>query len=168
MTVATLSASDQTAAVQRRAMVDSQLRTNDVNDPALVAALLETAREPHLPEAARAGAYIDRAIPLSEGRALNPPLTTARLMADAGIFLWQFVGGQPIQNARRELKEIPARTAESDAMSKALLKRGFKFVGSTICYALMQAVGMVNDHCVDCPRWRELGGGKKTLRVHRP
>lgn len=85
MTVATLSASDQTAAVQRRAMVDSQLRTNDVNDPALVAALLETAREPHLPEAARAGAYIDRAIPLSEGRALNPPLTTARLMADASI-----------------------------------------------------------------------------------
>ncbi len=76
-------------------------------------------------------------------------------------FLWQFVGGQPIQNARRELKEIPARTAESDAMSKALLKRGFKFVGSTICYALMQAVGMVNDHCVDCPRWRELGGGKR-------
>ena len=76
-------------------------------------------------------------------------------------FLWQFVGGQPIQNARRELKEIPARAAESDAMSKALLKRGFKFVGSTICYALMQAVGMVNDHCVDCPRWRELGGGKR-------
>jgi DNA-3-methyladenine glycosylase I len=76
-------------------------------------------------------------------------------------FLWQFVGGQPIQNARRELKEIPARTAESDAMSKVLLKRGFKFVGSTICYALMQAVGMVNDHCVDCPRWRELGGGKR-------
>jgi DNA-3-methyladenine glycosylase I len=76
-------------------------------------------------------------------------------------FLWQFVGGQPIQNAHRELKEIPAHTAESDAMSKALLKRGFKFVGSTICYALMQAVGMVNDHCVDCPRWRELGGGKR-------
>jgi DNA-3-methyladenine glycosylase I len=76
-------------------------------------------------------------------------------------FLWQFVGGRPIQNARRELKEIPARTAESDAMSKALLKRGFKFVGYTICYALMQAVGMVNDHCVDCPRWRELGGGKR-------
>ena len=76
-------------------------------------------------------------------------------------FLWQFVGGQPIQNARRELKEIPARAAESDAMSKAVLKRGFKVVGSTICYALMQAVGMVNDHCVDCPRWRELGGGKR-------
>jgi len=76
-------------------------------------------------------------------------------------FLWQFVGGQPIQNARGSLKDIPPRTTEAEAMSKALLKRGFKFVGPTICYALMQAVGMVNDHCVDCPRWRELGGGKR-------
>ena len=73
-------------------------------------------------------------------------------------FLWQFVGGKPIQNARRSTKEIPPRTAEAEAMSKELLKRGFKFVGPTICYALMQAVGMVNDHCVDCPCWRELGG----------
>jgi len=88
-------------------------------------------------------------------------LATQKEFGSFDQFLWQFVGGQPIQNARRELKEIPARTAESDAMSKALLKRGFKFVGSTICYALMQAVGMVNDHCVDCPRWRELGGGKR-------
>lgn len=75
-------------------------------------------------------------------------------------FLWQFVGGQPMQNARGSLKDIPPRTAEAEAMSKALLKRGFKFVGPTICYAMMQAVGMVNDHCVDCPRWRELGGGR--------
>ncbi len=67
-------------------------------------------------------------------------------------YLWQFVGGKPIQNARRTMAEIPARTAESDAMSKDLLRRGFKFVGSTICYALMQAMGMVNDHLVDCPR----------------
>lgn len=66
-------------------------------------------------------------------------------------FLWQFVGGKPIQNRRRSMTEIPARTAESDAMSKALLKRGFKFVGSTICYAFIQAVGMVNDHLVTCP-----------------
>jgi DNA-3-methyladenine glycosylase I len=73
-------------------------------------------------------------------------------------FLWQFVGGKPIQNARGSMAEVPARSAEAEAMSKALLKRGFKFVGPTICYALMQAVGMVNDHCVDCPRWRELGG----------
>ncbi len=73
-------------------------------------------------------------------------------------YLWQFVGGKPIQNRRASLLDIPPRTGEADAMSKALLKRGFKFVGPTICYALMQAVGMVNDHCMDCPRWRELGG----------
>ena len=67
-------------------------------------------------------------------------------------YLWQFVGGRPKQNAWAAMKEVPARTAESDAMSKDLLKRGFKFVGSTICYALMQAVGLVNDHTVDCHR----------------
>src|SRR5437762_12755215 len=61
-------------------------------------------------------------------------------------YLWQFVGSKPKQNSRRSPKEVPARTPESDAMSKDLLKRGFKFVGSTICYAMMQAVGMVNDH----------------------
>lgn len=67
-------------------------------------------------------------------------------------FVWQFVQGRPIQNARRSLSEVPAKTAESDAMSKALLKAGFKFVGSTICYAFMQASGMVNDHLVTCHR----------------
>jgi len=76
-------------------------------------------------------------------------------------YLWQFVGGRPIQNARREMKDVPARTPESDAMSKDLLKRGFKFVGSTICYAFMQATGMVNDHLVTCPRHRELMTAKR-------
>ena len=71
-------------------------------------------------------------------------------------YIWQFVGGKPIVNRRKSLREIPARTPESDAMSKDLLKRGFKFVGSTICYAFMQAVGMVNDHTIDCFRRREL------------
>jgi DNA-3-methyladenine glycosylase I len=71
-------------------------------------------------------------------------------------FLWQFVGGQPIQNARQSLQEIPASTRESDAMSKELKRQGFTFVGTTICYAFMQAVGMVNDHVVDCFRWQEL------------
>ena len=71
-------------------------------------------------------------------------------------FTWQFVGGKPIQNSWREMKQVPARTPESDAMSKALLGRGFKFVGSTICYAFMQATGMVNDHLVTCPRHREV------------
>ena len=71
-------------------------------------------------------------------------------------FLWQFVDGRPKQNAWRSLDQIPARTPESDAMSAALQARGFKFVGSTICYAFMQAVGMVNDHRTDCFRHREL------------
>jgi DNA-3-methyladenine glycosylase I len=71
-------------------------------------------------------------------------------------FLWAFVGGKPLQNARRSLSEVPAKTAESDAMSKALSKAGFKFVGSTICYAFMQASGMVNDHLVTCHRHAEV------------
>ena len=69
-------------------------------------------------------------------------------------YLWSFVGGKPIVNRRRTMQEVPARSPESDAMSKDLLKRGFKFVGSTICYAFMQASGMVNDHLVTCPRHR--------------
>ena len=79
-------------------------------------------------------------------------------------YLWSFVGGQPKQNRWRSLSQVPARTAESDAMSRDLLGRGFKFVGSTICYALMQATGMVNDHLVSCPRHAELGGAKRRLR----
>jgi DNA-3-methyladenine glycosylase I len=71
-------------------------------------------------------------------------------------YIWRFVGGSPIQNKRRGLGDIPARTPESDAMSKDLKTRGFKFVGSTICYAFMQAVGMVNDHVVTCYRHAEL------------
>ena len=71
-------------------------------------------------------------------------------------YIWQFVGGQPIQNARKRLADLPAQTAESEAMSKDLKKRGFRFVGPTICYALMQAVGLVNDHVVDCFRYKDL------------
>jgi DNA-3-methyladenine glycosylase I len=74
-------------------------------------------------------------------------------------YMWEFVDGRPKQNAWRRLKQIPARTPESDRLSKDLVRRGFRFVGSTICYAHMQAVGMVNDHVVDCFRFRELGGG---------
>jgi len=69
-------------------------------------------------------------------------------------YIWQFVGGKPIINKRKSLRQVPARTAESDAMSKDLQHRGFKFVGSTICYAFMQAVGMVNDHVIDCFRYK--------------
>jgi DNA-3-methyladenine glycosylase I len=71
-------------------------------------------------------------------------------------YIWQFVGGNPLLNRRRRTQTLPARTEQSDAMSKDLQKRGFKFVGSTICYAFMQATGMVNDHLVDCFRYREL------------
>jgi DNA-3-methyladenine glycosylase I len=67
-------------------------------------------------------------------------------------FLWSFVNNRPIQNKRRSLSEVPTRSPESDAMSKALLKAGFKFVGSTICYAFMQACGMINDHLIICHR----------------
>jgi DNA-3-methyladenine glycosylase I len=71
-------------------------------------------------------------------------------------YVWQFVDGKTVQNSWKSLQEIPATTKESDAMSKELKKRGFTFVGSTICYSFMQAVGMVNDHAVDCFRWQEV------------
>jgi DNA-3-methyladenine glycosylase I len=71
-------------------------------------------------------------------------------------YIWRFVDGRPTQNRWRALGEVPASTSQSDAMSKDLKQRGFKFVGTTICYAFMQAVGMVNDHLIDCYRWREL------------
>ena len=71
-------------------------------------------------------------------------------------FLWSFVGGRPRVNSWRTLADVPAQTPESQAMSKALKERGFRFVGPTVCYAVMQAVGMVNDHLVDCFRYRHL------------
>jgi DNA-3-methyladenine glycosylase I len=104
----------------------------------------------------------------------NPGIVRNRLKIEAAIYnakaflavqeecgtfddyIWEFVGHRPIQNARQSMKEVPARTPESDTMSKDLKRRGFKFVGSTICYAFMQAVGMVNDHLVDCFRHAEL------------
>src|ERR1700746_2091918 len=79
-------------------------------------------------------------------------------------YIWQFVGGKPRVNKWKSLKQIPPRTEQSDAMSKDHRKRGFNFVGSTICYAFMQAVGMVNDHLVDCFRYREL----RAVRNRRP
>lgn len=104
----------------------------------------------------------------------NPGIIRNRLKIDATIrnaqaflqvqkecgsfdaYIWQFVGGKPIDHKLASMKNVPATTPESDAMSKALLKRGFKFVGPTICYAFMQAVGMVNDHQVTCFRYREV------------
>ena len=76
-------------------------------------------------------------------------------------YIWQFVDGRPIRNAWKQMTDVPASTPESIAMSKDLQKRGFKFVGPTICYAFMQAVGMVNDHVVDCFRYKELRSTRK-------
>jgi DNA-3-methyladenine glycosylase I len=80
-------------------------------------------------------------------------------------YLWQFTGGKPIINRWKSLKEVPASTPESDAMSRDLKKRGFRFVGSTICYAHMQATGMVNDHLTTCFRHAELGGKPAAKRA---
>lgn len=94
---------------------------------------------------------------------VNAAVTNARaylkLREELGSFdqfLWQFTSGKTKRNAWTSLKQLPARTAESDAMSQALQQRGFKFVGSTICYAFMQAVGMVNDHRTDCFRYKQV------------
>ncbi len=91
--------------------------------------------------------------------------TNARTLLDVqdehgsfDAYIWGFVGGTPLNPRRRSLRDVPATSPESDAMSKALKKRGFTFVGSTICYAFMQAVGMVNDHLVTCPRHAAVGG----------
>jgi DNA-3-methyladenine glycosylase I len=83
-------------------------------------------------------------------------LATQQEFGSFDAYLWQFVGGSPIQNAWRSLADIPAQTVESQAMSKDLRKRGFNFVGPTICYAFMQAVGICNDHVVNCFRYEEV------------
>jgi DNA-3-methyladenine glycosylase I len=83
-------------------------------------------------------------------------LTVRKEFGTFDCYLWSFVRNKPIQNRWRRMTDVPARTAESDTMSRDLQRRGFKFVGSTICYALMQATGMVNDHLVTCPRHTEV------------
>ncbi len=85
-------------------------------------------------------------------------LETAEAFGTFDRYIWQFVGGTPIVNRRRTLKDVPPTTEESDAMSRDLRKRGFTFVGSTICYAFMQATGMVNDHLVTCFRYKATAG----------
>lgn len=83
-------------------------------------------------------------------------LAIQRQYGSFDAYIWRFVEGRPLQNSWSSLSEVPARTPISDAMSKALNKAGFRFVGSTICYAFMQAVGMANDHVTTCFRWPEL------------
>jgi DNA-3-methyladenine glycosylase I len=89
---------------------------------------------------------------------IEAAIANARATLEVGSLdelVWSFVGGRPLQNSWKTIGEIPAETAESKAMSKELKRRGFRFVGPTICYAFMQAVGLVNDHTVDCFRYRE-------------
>jgi len=103
---------------------------------------------------------------------IESSVTNARAFLDvqreSGSFdqyVWTFVGGKPIQNRWRTLGDVPARTPQSDALSKDLIRRGFRFVGSTIVYAFMQATGLVNDHLVGCPQWKTLArpGEAKSL-----
>ena len=88
-------------------------------------------------------------------------LAVQRECGSFDAYIWRFVGGRPIVNTLRTLGDYQPRSTESDAMSADLRSRGFKFVGSTICYAFMQAAGLVNDHTVDCFRYRQLGGGSR-------
>lgn len=99
---------------------------------------------------------------------IEASITNAKLFMDIqkefgsfNRYIWQFVGYKPIHNKHKYSYEVPATSPESDAMAKDLKKRGFKFCGSTICYAYMQAAGMVNDHLVTCPRYSELNKTKK-------
>ena len=100
---------------------------------------------------------------LKIGAAIKNARAFLALQEEFGTFdayIWRFVGGKPKVNRWRSLREIPAKTRESDALSKDLKQRDFTFVGSTIVYAHMQATGLVNDHIVTCPRWKELSGKK--------
>ncbi len=99
---------------------------------------------------------------LKIGSAVGNARAFLKVQASFGSFdryIWDFVDGRPVVNAWRSLSEVPAQTPRSLAMSRDLKQRGFRFVGPTICYAFMQAVGMVNDHLVHCFRFRQLGGG---------
>jgi DNA-3-methyladenine glycosylase I len=100
---------------------------------------------------------------LKIGAVISNARAVLEFAEDMGSFsrhLWSFVGGQPIQNSWESPRDVPAMTDESKAMSQDLLRRGFKFVGPTICYAFMQSAGMVNDHVVECFRYRELADGE--------
>ena len=83
-------------------------------------------------------------------------------------YIWQFIGGQPLNPRRQTMSDLPTRTAESDALSKDLKKRGFKFVGTTICYAFMQATGLVNDHLTNCFRHRQVASRPAKSRANLP
>ena len=96
-------------------------------------------------------------------------LEAQREFGSFDAYIWGFVGGSPVRNARSSMSEVPSSTAESETMSRELRRRGFRFVGPTICYAFMQATGMVNDHTVDCFRYGEVGvTGSELHRTYCP
>ena len=132
---------------------DAYRRAFHAFDPAKVARYRDRDRARLLADAGivRNRAKIDAAI--SNARAV---LEIQREAGSLDAYLWRFVGGKPVRNRVRRLSAIPAQTEQSEAMSKDLRKRGLKFAGPTICYAFMQAVGMVNDHVVSCYRYREV------------
>ena len=127
----------------------------DKFDPALVARYDEQRVETLL---ANPGIVRNRRKVLSAIQNARAFLKVQEEFGSFDTYLWGFVDGQPIQNARRSLSEIPTKTELSDRLSKDLVRRGFSFVGSTICYAMMQAVGLVNDHEVNCFRYKQLNG----------
>ena len=133
-------------------------------DPTVVARYGAPERERLLADAGivRNRLKIDAAIQNAQGF-----LDVQREFGTFAKYIWGFVGTEPKQNAWTSIKQVPATTAESEAMSKDLKRRGFKFVGSTICYAFMQAVGMVNDHLVDCFRHAELSRPAKSPKQTR-
>lgn len=122
----------------------------------------DVAKVARMSEAAQAKALLDPGIVRNQLKVASAVTNAKAFLAvqkEFGSFdayIWSFVGGNPKVNRFKSMKEVPAKTAESDAMSKDLKKRGFKFVGSTICYAYMQAVGMVNDHLVGCFRYKQI------------
>ena len=122
-------------------------------DPAVIAAYGLQKRQSLLSDSGIVRNRLKIAAAIENAKAF---LTVKDALGTFDQYIWQFIGHQPKQNTWRTIKEVPAQTAESDALSKDLKRRGFKFVGSTICYAFMQAVGMVNDHVIDCFRHREL------------
>jgi DNA-3-methyladenine glycosylase I len=124
-------------------------------DPARVAAFDEVKQAALLLDAGIVRNRLKIASAVGNARAY---LSVQQEFGSFDAYLWRFVEGQPLQNAWQRLEQLPASTPVSDALSKDLKRRGFRFVGSTICYAFMQAVGMVNDHTVDCFRWQQLGG----------
>jgi DNA-3-methyladenine glycosylase I len=137
---------------------DNYRQAFDNFDPAVVAKYGDKKRQTLLsnPGIVRNRLKIDAAI--QNAKAF---LATVQEFGSFDQYVWSFVGHQSRQNAWRSMQDVPARTSESDAMSADLKRRGFKFVGSTICYAYMQAVGMVNDHLVDCFRHGELTGKRR-------